>query len=79
MTFALSVTYGLILSRLIWRLRALSSLAAGAAFGLFLYAVNMYAFTRVFPWFEATRDSITVTAHVAFGVVAAGAYRVLAK
>lgn len=77
--FALSVVYGLILSRLIWRLRTLSSLLAGAGFGLFLYALNMYAFTTVFPWFEAARDWITAAAHVAFGLVAAGVYRLLAR
>ena len=77
--FALSVVYGLILSRLIWRLRVLPSLLAGAAFGLFLYAINMHGFTTVFPWFEATRDWITVAVHVAFGMVAAGTYWVLAK
>lgn len=77
--FALSVAYGLMLSRLISRLRILSSLLAGAAFGLFLYAINMYGFTTVFPWFEATRDWITLVTHVAFGMVAAGTYRALAK
>jgi uncharacterized membrane protein YagU involved in acid resistance len=75
--FALSITYGLILSRLISHLHARSSLLAGAAFGLCLYAVNMYGFTTVFPWFEATRDGITVATHAAFGMVAAGAYRML--
>lgn len=50
---------------------------AGAAFGLCLYAVNMYGFTAVFPWFEGTRDGITVATHAAFGMVAAGVYRML--
>lgn len=75
--FALSIAYGLILSRLISRLRTRSSLIAGAAFGLCLYAVNMYGFTAVFPWFEATRDGTTVATHAAFGMVAAGVYRML--
>jgi hypothetical protein len=77
--FTLSIAYGLILSTLISRLRTLSSLIVGAAFGLFLYGVNMYGFTTIFPWFEATRDWITVATHVAFGIVAAGAYRALAR
>jgi hypothetical protein len=76
--FALSIAYGLVLSLLIRRMRTLSSLAAGAAFGLSLYALNMYGFTTLFPWFEATRDSITVATHLAFGVAAAGVYRLLA-
>jgi hypothetical protein len=77
--FALSAAYGLILSRLVWRLGTLSSLFAGAAFGLFLYAVNMYGFTALFPWFEGARDWITAATHVAFGTAAAGVYRVLAR
>ena len=77
--FALSVVYALVLSRLISRLRAFPSLLAGAAFGLFLYALNMYGFTAVFPWFEAARDWITAAAHVAFGLAAAGVYRTLAR
>jgi uncharacterized membrane protein YagU involved in acid resistance len=77
--FALSLAYGLILSRLIWRLRLSASVLAGIVFGLFVFALNMYGFTAVFPWFEATRDWITVAAHVVFGMVAAGVYRVLSR
>jgi uncharacterized membrane protein YagU involved in acid resistance len=75
--FALSVAYGLILSRLIARLRTTSSLLVGAVFGLCLYIVNMHGFTIFFPWFDATRDWITVVAHVIFGVTAAAAYKAL--
>ena len=77
--FALSVAYGLILSRLTARLRAASSLLAGAVFGLCLYAVNMYGFTSVFPWFNDSRGWITAAAHVAFGMSAAGAYRAITQ
>jgi len=76
---ALSVAYGLALSALIWRLRILSSMLAGAAFGLCLYGVNMYGFTAVFPWFQAARDSITLATHAAFGVAAAGVYKMLSR
>ncbi len=75
--FALSIAYGLMLSALIARLRTLSSLLAGAAFGLCLYVINMYGFTTVFPWFEDSRDAISAAAHVAFGLVAAATYRAL--
>ena len=51
----------------------------GTAFGLVVYTVNMYGFTSVFPWFDAARDWIAVATHVAFGMVAAAAYRVLAR
>lgn len=71
----LSIVYGVILAGLISRLRNSTSLFAGAAFGLSLYAVNMYGFTIVFPWFEAVRDWITVAAHLVFGITAAGVYK----
>jgi hypothetical protein len=73
--FALSIVYGVIVSWLTARLRMRAALLAGAAFGLALFAVNMYGFTAVFPWFAASRDGITLAAHVSFGVVAARAYR----
>ena len=77
--FALSIAYGLILSTMISRRGAsyglMRSVLAGAAFGLLLYAVNMYGFTFVFPWFGATRDWITAATHAAFGIVAAIVYR----
>jgi hypothetical protein len=75
--FALSIAYGLVLSALIFRLSTWLSLVIGATFGLVVYAVNMYGFTAFFPWFEATRDWITLTAHIVFGISAAAAYRLL--
>jgi uncharacterized protein YndB with AHSA1/START domain len=72
--FALSVCYGLILAPLLSRLDLSRALLAGLLFGLLLYAANMYGFTAIFPWFEASRDWITAAAHVAFGMAAAGIY-----
>jgi hypothetical protein len=77
--FTLSIAYGLTLSPLISRLRTPPSMLVGAAFGLGLYGVNMYGFTVVFNWFEATRDWITVVTHAVFGVAAAGVYKMLAQ
>ena len=77
--FALSIAYGLALSPLISRLRTLPSMLVGAALGLGLYGINMYGFTAVFPWFEATRDWITVVTHAVFGVAAAGVYKMLSQ
>ena len=77
--FTLSITYALMLAWLIADLRTRTSLLAGAAFGLGLYAVNMYAFTAIFPWFASSRDWITTLTHLAFGMVLAAAYRIAAK
>lgn len=75
--FGLSIAYGLILAMMIARLGMAQSLAVGALFGLILFAVNMYGFTALFPWFEATRDPITAAAHAALGVSIAMCYRAL--
>jgi hypothetical protein len=73
--FALSIAYGCALSVFLSRLSLPRSLVAGAAFGLCLYAINMYGFTSIFPWFTAARGGITAVAHLVFGVVAAGVYK----
>jgi hypothetical protein len=75
--FTLSVVYAIVLARLIVRLHAGTALLAGAIFGAVLYAINMYGFTAIFPWFAADRDAITAIAHVVFGVVAAECYMAL--
>jgi uncharacterized protein YndB with AHSA1/START domain len=67
----LSVIYGLILAPAVRYLDFCQALAAGAVFGLLLYGVNMYGFTAVFPWFEASRDWITLSAHLVFGITLA--------
>ncbi len=73
--FALSIAYGLTLSVFISRLNSALALLAGAAFGACLYAVNMYGFTFVFPWFAVARDWITAVTHVIFGLVVAAVYK----
>lgn len=79
--FALSVTYGLLLSLLIFRYRERRALSAvlGLAFGAALFASNMYLFTAIYPWFVAARDWITLAAHLVFGLSAAASYRALAR
>jgi hypothetical protein len=77
--FALSSAYGLMLSAMLsrpsMRLSLPRCLFAGAAFGLALYAINMYGFTLLFPWFTLARDWVTVATHAVFGVVVATVYR----
>ncbi len=72
---ALSLCYAVLLSSLAARLNSAKSLLAGAAFGIVLYAVNLYGFVAFFPWFSLTRGWITVTAHVVFGTTAMLVYR----
>jgi hypothetical protein len=76
--FALSIAYGVVLAAAIHNLAFAPSLLAGALFGFAVYALNMYGFTLLFPWFKAARDPITVATHLVFGVSAAFVYRRLA-
>jgi hypothetical protein len=75
--FALSVAYTALLMALTTRLGTIAALLAGAGFGLVLYAVNLYGFTLVFPWFAQTRGWIALIAHGIFGTSAVLAYRSL--
>jgi uncharacterized protein YndB with AHSA1/START domain len=70
----LSIAYGLLLAPLAACLKRWVALLAGTAFGLLIYAVNMYGFTLLFPWFEASRDWITAVAHATFGASGAATY-----
>ncbi|HEY8609127.1 MAG TPA: sodium:proline symporter [Noviherbaspirillum sp.] len=76
--FLLSAAYGIAQGALAIRFHKRRALVAGAVFGLLLFAVNMYGFTVLFPWFSASRDWATVMAHLAFGVSAAALYARLA-
>jgi hypothetical protein len=72
--FALSIVYAVALAAMIARLGIVSSLIAGPAFGAALYAINLYGFTALFPWFAVARGGITLAAHVAFGLSASAVY-----
>lgn len=76
--FALSAAYALLPARFAGRLPLLPALVAGGGYGVAIYAVNMYGFTAVFPWFALVRDPITLFAHVVFGIALVGACRWLA-
>jgi hypothetical protein len=77
--FTLSVGYTMVIARLASGLRTFPAFVVGAACGALLYGCNLYGFTAIFPWFEASRNWITAAAHVAFGVAAVGAYRLLER
>ena len=72
--FSLSILYAAVLAAAIRHAGSMAATAAGSLFGLLLYIVNMYGFTRYFPWFIVTRDWITAIAHVVFGAAAGTVY-----
>ena len=72
--YVLSLLYALALAGVLAGLRREHAPFVGLAFGAALYAVNLHAFTAMFPWFEELRTPDTLVAHAVFGVVAACAY-----
>jgi len=59
------------------RLDSVPASLAGIVFGVILYAVNLYGFTVIFPWFAQARGWITLIAHGVFGLTAVSAHRCL--
>ena len=69
--FALSIAYALVPAYLIDRLTTLTAIVGGACYGLAIYAINMYGFTLLFPWFAVARDWVTLVTHLVFGATLA--------
>ena len=72
----LAIIYGLILAFLVTRLDAGMAIVAGAVYGVALYAINFYGFTRWFPWFADARDWISIFNHIVQGALMAYLYKV---
>ncbi len=72
LSIALAFVFVAITARMNWGLGMM--LISGAVFGLAVYFVNFYGFTALFPWFAMARNSISVFAHMMFGVALAFAY-----
>lgn len=73
--FALSIVYAWLPGSLFAGRRGWSLAFAGAGYGLAIYAVNLYGLVLLFPWFSVSRGGATVIAHLFFGLVVAGGYR----
>ena len=74
---ALAVLYGIILAFLVARLDTGLATLFGAAYGLGLYFINFYGFTRWFPWFADARDWISIFTHIVQGGLWGLLYKVL--
>lgn len=70
--FGLSVTFGRLVSVLVWRRRTAAGILVGALVGLGLYAVNFGVVApSAFPWFADSLRWATAFNHALFGAVAA--------
>lgn len=77
--FSLSIAYAAIAAHFAGRLRTGPALVAGAVYGLIIYAVNLYGFTILFPWFSVARDWVTLVTHIVFGVALAIGFRLYSR
>jgi uncharacterized membrane protein YagU involved in acid resistance len=75
----LSIVLAIVFAFLAARLGMGMAVLAGAVFGLVIYLVNFYGFTALFPWFAMARNMISIVSHIAFGVVLALSYKLIAR
>lgn len=77
--FVLSIIFSLILAAIVHEWELVVGIVVGALFGLALYAINYYTFTRFFPWFFPIRNWTDVLSHILFGATAGGVYELLER
>lgn len=77
--FVLAVIFSMILAAIIHEWELVVGIVIGALFGLAIYAINYYTFTRFFPWFFPVRNWTDILSHVLFGAVAGGVYEALER
>lgn len=75
---AVSLVYGLIISRMVATLRRQRAFVTGALAGLVLYVVNFGVVSTFLPSLRGAEFSVVIT-HIVFGLITAGAYRGLLK
>ena len=75
----LAVVYGVILAFIIARMDTGAAVGVGALYGLALYFINLYGFTRWFPWFADARDWISIFTHIVQSGLMAYLYKVFAQ
>lgn len=72
---ALSAFYALILAWIIHGETPFHATITGAAFGIVVFSINMYALTDIFfPWFIALRSGITFFSHIVLGATIGWSY-----
>ena len=72
---ALAIIYGVILAFIITRLDTGMAVVVGGVYGLALYFINFYGFTKWFPWFADARDWISIFTHIVQGGLMAYLYK----
>lgn len=76
---ALAVVYALIIAPLIYRLQTTPAVLVGALCGAGLYFLNYLVASYAIPDVPGQRETTTLVTHIVFGMLAAGAYKGLAR
>jgi hypothetical protein len=75
---ALSLVYGVMISAAVSTLRIQRAILVGGLFGLALYLINLAVVSLAWPEWNGSEGGVILT-HLAFGFIAAGAYRGLLR
>jgi hypothetical protein len=75
----LGAVSGIILGYLVHRLGMVGAVLVGLAFGLAMFALDLYAIARVLPALVALRDWMSALAYVIQGVLAAALYKIMTR
>ena len=76
--FALAILYGVILAFIVQRMETTWAILVGGLYGLALYLINFYGFTRLFPWFAEARDWVSILTHIVQSGLMAWIYKAMA-
>ena len=74
---ALAVLYGVILALIIERMDTAWAIVVGGIYGLALYFINFYGFTRVFPWWADARGAVSIITHIVQSGLMAWIYKAM--
>ena len=75
--FVISVIYTLVLAAIIHEWELPVGVIVGLLFGLAVYAINHFTFTRFFPWFYPINNWLEIATHLLFGLTAGTVYELL--
>lgn len=75
---ALAILYAIILAFIVARMDVGTAALIGALYGLVLYGINFYGFTKWFPWFADHRDWVAIVTHLVQGGLWGWLYKVWA-
>lgn len=71
MHFTFSVFFASLIGVAVRKVDQGAAIMIGGLIGLVIYFINYYGFTALFPWFEMSRNWMSIVSHLTFGVVAA--------